>query len=565
MAEKQREFESSSDDAEKLCDACKEDGETNVAVVYCKTCKQFQCAVCKTMHRRISVMKGHTIVDVNDQTAWIGDYDMQGIDICEKHNEILKYYCKVDDELCCSACVISSHLNCGKVGEIEKFTLSNNSNMLKLQATLHDHLFKSTIVLSTIPRLQTDLRTNQKNKVDEIDKIREHVMQLFDTLKTEFESYTDKAVTDMCRTFDSELTTCKQLDEKMRRADACLAGVVKEGTSAQIFTAIKFYNRQVCQFEKSLVESQSQLSTLNINFEFHEQLLQFVEMTDTIATMSVEKVDVFSPMEISIAVSVDVNASVDNKKPFYSGIGFLADGEIVAVDNSHNTCVVMDGQLTVLSQTPLKGRPCDIAVLTGAKLALSHGTHISLHTLGSEHTLSHVRTLPTKARIFSLHALNDDTLVTSTIGCDRPAILVTLNGEEKDFDLPFPTKTFEYDRSKTTYIPSLQLLVQTDVKEHKCYIWNVEEKHCITVEDERIKEPKGVCATSSGIIFVCSSANHSIVQISPTGRILGSFPLTIRWPYSVAVSQDDKRLLVFNASCVERKLQLFKLTYIHKH
>ena len=336
--------------------------------------------------------------------------------------------------------------------------------------------------------------------------------------------------------------------------------MAKDGTPVQVWSAIHFYNKQVSQFVSSLKQSMSQLSKLNINHEFHEQLLQFVEMTDKIATMSVETVDAFTPMELSLTTSVNLKATVDAKEPFYSGIDVFADGRIIVVDNYNRKCNIMDCQLSVLSQTQLKIAPLDVAVFTRTNVAISHDRAISLYTLNGDNTLSLTRTLQTKASYFSLCALDNDTLVGSTYDCNRPAKRVALTGEEKDFDLPFPIKTYKVEENNTTYIPSLDILVVTDKEAHKCYLWNVKEKTSIVVEDDRMKEPVGVCVTSSGVIYVCSSDNHSIVQISPTGKVLGSFRLTTPWPYSVAMSRDDKQLLVFNSTVEQKKLQLFKLT-----
>ena len=566
MAESKLEIETSSEDVDKYCDACKMIGERNVAVVYCKTCKQYQCDMCNGTHKRIAALKGHIVVDVNDKAAGIVAFDMQGIDKCGKHNKKLKFYCKDHSKLCCSTCVISSHLKCGDVAEIDTYTNSNKDNLDQLQTSLQNNLFKSSVVSSTIPRLQTDLRKNQDNDLQKIDKIKKKVIQLFDTFIAEFKSNTDKAIVEVCKTLDSELTTCKELDVKMRHVESFLDGVAKQGTPAQVFSAINVYTIQVGQFLTSLEQSQSMLSTLNTNLKIHEKLMQFVEMTDTIATLSVEKIGVFIPMELSRVASVHVKASGDDKGvPMYSGIDFHADGRVLAVDNFNDKCVVMDGNLSILGQTKLENKPCDVTIYAGNKVAISHGNAIGLHTLNKDHTLLKSRTLQTKDSFFSLYPLDDDTLVASTYECDRPVKLMNLTGEEKHFDLTFPTKRYSFDQSKTTYSHSQSLLVLTDMEAHTCYLWNMEQKTSIIVEDERIKKPMAVCATSSGLIFVCSYATGSIFQISPTGKVLGSFRLETGNPHSLAVSRDDKHLLVLNSTVGHETLQLFKLTQDTKH
>ena len=119
-------------------------------------------------------------------------------------------------------------------------------------------------------------------------------------------------------------------------------------------------NKQVSQFVPSLKQSMSQLSTLNINHEFHEQLLQCVDMTDKIATMSVETVDAFTPMKLSLTTSVNLKTTVYAKQPLYSGIDVFADGRIIVVDKSNRKCNIMDCQLSVLGRSEERrvGKKC---------------------------------------------------------------------------------------------------------------------------------------------------------------------------------------------------------------
>ena len=567
MAESKVEIETSSEDMDKYCDACKEVGETNVvAVFFCQTCKQYQCEICNGMHKRIPSLKGHTIDSVNDQVTVNEDFGMHGIDRCENHNELAKFFCKTEDQLCCSNCVLSTHLKCVVV-EIDELTGTNDTNMVELQTTIQEGMILASKLMSSSARCSKDLREDQENLIQEIDKIKVNAMQLIDTFKEEFHSETDEAISTMCHTSDSELTKSKHINEDFRRIEAFMNDVAKEGTPAQVFSAITVYTKQVSRFMTSLKQSLSQMFTLNINLDFNEKLIKFVEMTDSIATMSVERIDVFNPMELrtSYVASVDVNELRDENEPFYTGIDFLSDDRVIAVDNKNSTCVVMNGQLSVLGRNKVNKQPYDCCALADSTVAISYGNsrshdqHISLHIVHKYHTHSVIKTFKTKASYFSLDVLNEDTLVANTIECDQPAKLVTLDEEEKDIDFPFPPKVYALGDSKTTCIPSLDILVLTDKAADKCYLWNVKENTSIVVEDERIKEPRGVCATSSGVIFVCSSATHSIVQISPKGKVLGSFQLATYCPYSVAVSRDDKKLLLFKKCERQMKLQLFKL------
>ena len=561
MTESKHEIETSSEDFEKYCDACKISGETKLAIVYCETCKQFQCDACNGMHLKIPVMRGHSIVNIEDKTEDKCGLDMQGIDICEKHKEELKFYCKAEDQLCCTSCVVSDHLKCGKVGEIGEFTATNDEEIRKLQDIVQAKLYTSTVHQSTIPRVQKELRKDQMHKLQEIDNIKDKVIQLFDTFKAQFKSNTDKAINDTCVSLDIEMTSCKQLDEKLRCVEASLDDVTKKGTPAQVFTGLNVYKKQVDNLETSVGQDGAQLSCIKIALDFHQKVLQFIEMTDEIATMTVQTIDVFTPKKLSLEISSILKKSKKDKGlPVYSGLDFLPDGRIVAVDNHNTKCVVMDENLSMLGECMLEMKPLDITVLPDNSVAISYGSKLSLYAVNEDNTITHSETLQTEGRYFSLKAFQADTLVASTYNCDRPMKLVTLTGEEKDFDLPFPPIPYGCYKNWSTFIPGplLETLVLTDRDASKCYLLNVKEKVKIVVEDDQIKNPGGVCATTSGHIFVCSTGTKSIVQISPSGKVLGLIPFSYP-PYSIAVSHDEKQLLVFTYTTKNRVLQLYNI------
>ena len=557
MAESNHEIETSSEDVEKYCDACKLASKTKLAIVYCDNCKQFQCDACNEMHRQFPVMFGHTIVNIEDKTG-IRNFDMQGIDRCEKHKEEIQFYCTTDNELCCHSCIVSDHLKCGHDGILDEFTATNDDQTRELQNIIQAKLFTSAAHQLTIPRIQKELREDQSHKLQEIDNIKDKVNQLFDTFKAEFKFKSDEAINDTCGSLDLEMTSCKQLDENLRRVEAFLYDVTKNGTPAQVFNALDVYKKQVDNLKTNGRPDQTQLSSLKIDIKFHQKVLQLIEK----AIKTVQMTDVFTPKKLSLEISSKLKKSkTDANIPFYTGLDFFQDGRIVAVDNHNNTWVVMNGKLSILGEWKLEKQPYDVAVLPDNSVAISHADkEMSLHTVNDDNTQTHIKTLKTKSSFNSLFALDNNTLVASTYECDRPVKLVALTGEEKDFDLPFAPTSYRLYKSRCTFITSSETLVLTDRDDHTCYLQNVKEKLKITLQDEKqIKEPRGVCATTTGQIFICSYGTKSIVQISAAGEIVDSLTLS-QHPVSVALSRDDKQLLVFAKHGEKGQLHRFNIT-----
>ena len=54
---------------------------------------------------------------------------------------------------------------------------------------------------------------------------------------------------------------------------------------------------------------------------------------------------------------------------------------------------------------------------------------------------------------------------------------------------------------------------------------------------ERIKEPTGVCQGPNNSVLVCSEDTHSLVQVSVSGRVIGSHKLDMCYPRTVCMSK----------------------------
>ena len=107
----------------KKCSSKKHDAD---AINYCDSCKIFMCNKCSNLH--MELFEGHKFLKLSK--------DMNEIftGVCKEptHKELLNYYCKTHNILCCAACIskIKSkgnglHQNC-EIYNIEEIVFINN-------------------------------------------------------------------------------------------------------------------------------------------------------------------------------------------------------------------------------------------------------------------------------------------------------------------------------------------------------------------------------------------------------------------------------------------------------
>ena len=123
----------------------------------------------------------------------------------------------------------------------------------------------------------------------------------------------------------------------------------------------------------------------------------------------------------------------------------------------------------------------------------------------------------------------------STHGDKRPIRMITLTGEALDVD-NLPKDEFKKCYSRSTYIRNRNMLISSDILQstHVC-MYNLKDK-CVTksvLKGERIKDPKCVVCIPGDSVLVCSADINARVQVSATGRVLGSHKLDMPYPSTV--------------------------------
>ena len=243
-------------------------------------------------------------------------------------------------------------------------------------------------------------------------------------------------------------------------------------------------------------------------------------------------------------------------------IEFLSDGRLVTVDNKNKKCLIYNEKLEKVGTYQFSYHPQSVVVVSDEEVAVTSGGNYTIDFLrirkSNEITLT--RTVKVTSQYDSICIKDGGHFVAGTIDDTRPARIVSLSGDETDFNINFPNKKYALDKSACTYIRNSEKLVLTDRDEHTVYIYDVSTNTTVVVKNDRIQGPRDVTAGPSDCILVCSENTNSVVQISQFGDIVATYKVDMKYPRSICMSKDQSMLAVSNCCTGEHKLQLFKLT-----
>ncbi|XP_052783259.1 uncharacterized protein LOC128219492 [Mya arenaria] len=445
---------------------------------------------------------------------------MKGLDQCFKHKRAFMYHCEDHTELFCEICAFPRHRRCDNIHEI-----ANIAKNVK-----EDERKKIRASIITASEVIMKCQEDQLNNISRVEEIVKEIDFYKEDLFTKIEKAKAQIVSEITNhnTYENErLNTRRNAAEILKKdLDTLLAmsdSVRENGTETEIFI--------LNHILKSTQDKASQtLNTLLKN-----------DYTVKTGIKSKKR-----PVSLELLKTIEIVKTGDDKKqPFVTGLDFLPDGRIVAVDGYNLKCFILSDTLKRFDAFyKCKTYPNDVSSYSDNNIAVTvNDRTICLLTVGTDHKITLMKTLTISTNCFSICHLNDSTFVVNTHGDPRPARMIGVDGNESDFDnVKFPGRSYEIDESKCTYIPYGDTLVLTDRHDHTVYMFNTVTGKNTKIKDRSIREPRDACVGPDDSVFVCSEKTNSVIQISPDGDILASCNVDMTFPLAVTVSRDGSRM-----------------------
>ncbi|KAH3870487.1 hypothetical protein DPMN_033675 [Dreissena polymorpha] len=559
------------------CEPCMKTNISKTATVFCKDCDEFLCDTCKNPH---TVYKPgqHNIVNVPENKSAPVILDMKGFDKCHEHAREIVFFCQDHSKLCCLSCVLI-HRKCDQLDEIAKVSTQTRPDLQGIKQSLIKLQSEADAIIADCEQSETGLNESIAKISSEVETMKDRIIQLFEGAKQKLISEAKQFKTAEVKRIGNKRDASLKVKEVLNNVLSMCCVVLDRGTPSQQY----IYSEQMKEKQKTIestIDDQRKIkcsSTMTVSFS--KQVTSLLEMgsnsiklnyadNKTVNTSLLSLSPQPMPVTLELLVSVDLPQTGDDKKePLLTGLDFLPDGRLVAVDNKNMKCIILNERLQRLG-TPykFKNNPGSVVCVSHDTLCVTGGGGgikvVYLLSVSTDNTITLTREINTTSKFDSICCMSPSHMVVSTLDDPRPARMVSVDGVESDFDhfLTFPMKTYKVDESKCTYVQSKNTLVLTDRLAHTVYMNDTVNRTSRAVTNENIQEPRGACPGPGYTVLVCSKDNDSIVHLTIHGKILGTYPVDMRYPRSICVSKDDTRLAVSNSAEGTKKLHLYKIS-----
>ncbi|XP_060556263.1 uncharacterized protein LOC132716936 [Ruditapes philippinarum] len=554
---------------ETFCQPCLSKDLQTVADKFCSTCDEFQCNDCSNVHNALGILKKHKLVSVNEAYAASISFQMKALYLCDQHQHSFEFFCEDEKKLCCSKCAIVNHRKCHSVVEIEKIAGNITSPISTLGEKLKEAKEAAESVARHIRSSKDQLAQDIKDIHVKIRQMRDEVMNMFVDLEDSINKRAEILQKETLRNVTKRQT---QNEKHLAGVTKCLEtieNIFKNGTPVQIYIAQHKMESKVNALCRNIKDEYKKLEKMKMSFQFDQTLkLPPLPITEYVPgqllVKSNRQEDVHSvnmTMTLTPVSAIGLKKTEDDiDEPLYSGIDFLTDGRLVAVDNRNKKCLVYNERIEKVGSYQLSRHPLSVVVISEEELAITSGYQIEILHVSKCNKISSRRICKVKTQYYSICLKDDRQFVVGTYNEPKPVRIVSLTGKEHDFSVNFPNKSYPLDGSACTYIKSSDNVVITDRNEHIVYIYDIKTDARVLVKDDQIQEPRGAAIGPWDTILVCCRNTNSIVQISQTGSILSSYRIDMMHPCKICVSRDKSLLVVTNSYPGNNTMQKFKIS-----
>jgi len=406
-----------------MCGPCGRTKKTTPASVLCSTCDAHLCRECCRIHQ-IHVPGEHVFSSIQDDKEGHVLIDLQGLDCCEEHNRAFVYVCKDHDALVCDECLFYQHRKCDDINKLTEMTpIEDVSGPV---TELRNKMSSGSDLLEKCEMHLQGIEGRRDEIVRHFDQQKVEMSRRFDEAKTRvLEELDAHDASDISR-LQGVKCGVEAMRTNVQKMVSLHESVEGNGTEAEKFIINFACKKKDTQITNKLDELKINNYSVSLKLTWNKQIQNFINSDDLVAHLQVtpsivdddlsafdnesgidfpivdcnltdlpasEKSpnfanysgdstsqlqtlpedDVPRPVTLTLKARLDlVKADGDEQLPFVTGLAFIDDGRIAAVDLRNRLCFIMNAGLQRLgSGFRFQDKPYDIVCFMENNLAVT--------------------------------------------------------------------------------------------------------------------------------------------------------------------------------------------------
>ncbi|XP_071146788.1 E3 ubiquitin-protein ligase Trim36-like [Mytilus edulis] len=278
--------------SEKMCDSCKLNNKSELALSWCPVCEEAFCKACEICHKSFKISAKHPLVLLKEFSTTNEKSNISTILSCEEHaEEIIKIYCVQHSKPLCTLCATLAHRKCDEVISIENAASGIKDS--KQTAQFVENLKQKREVLKALIKNRKELLAKCKNDASEMqDKvkcIRQDLFKQISEKEDKINAEISKSKKQIELAVSNDAAKLESLESTIVNWISLTETCLKHGSDQQCLFEINKISGNKATFDKDFSQNISKIQDMTINFTDDKDFVQFRDKINSLGHISISE------------------------------------------------------------------------------------------------------------------------------------------------------------------------------------------------------------------------------------------------------------------------------------
>lgn len=545
------------------CSICDRRNTTINAETWCLLCEEFLCRVCREHHSLSRYTEGHRTIPVLEYKE-LSTFIKDTTQTCSEHGRKYEFLCNIDDKLCCTQCVTSTHKKCTDFICLDDLISSCNFNNLD-----HDIQRNLECQSQNLTCARKDREGNRKLVKEQNEKYRNDMKSVRQKINEYFDQLENKLSEELDYTTDLQVKTLSEIVDDIQALQMAVDQMKRTAKDFNElpndllkFCGLRKLRTDVCTMEsevKSLIESEK-MDRINVEMSISSDVSTFLRKNKSLGTIRViSRMRTISLMDkkhtknlcaaVSVAQRGDIRLELSKQIQVpegkagitITGCTVTSTGTIYLADFSPSKRILtikVDGTFGrdfTFTDYPVY----DLALIDETHIALTTGSYrvIKIIDITTQCTLN---TIKTPGNVYGVTFENG-----SLVYCVGKEQIIRLNLSDQS------TAEVESGKLKNnSYICyGNEKYYHTGANGESIVCRGLNGDVIWAFESEKLRSPRSLAAHKSGAVFVVGESSNNLLLINKDGQTFTELLTNadgLKKPVALACNSETNTLVVCN-------------------
>ena len=500
-------------DLDVHCDPCKYTDIHKEATHYCTECQENLCKACAESHKRLKLLRNHTLVPISHSDA--SKQPPSNPVLCECDQKVtVTDFCDTHKEVICESCRTIKHRKCNTCS-----TYTKRATEETLKETIKNAEKQKREIEKSITMRNEDLDYLSVVKAScrgNVETYAEQLKLFIDSLKLETLKDIDKCEDEQRRKIEQQIISLSTVKKVIEKDETVVQLAMRSGNESVMFAADIKISKHLEDYQTLLHDIAEDIICPKLEFETNKQVIAFQEKETTLGTVNTSsKRKLFPGLTVQSCSEIDIKLPGDDSDPYITGCIIMPDGDILICDRNNKKVKHFSKVFNFLGSLQLQGRTWDASMVDETTIIVCMTDNKQLQYIDIKPKLQKGRALNLDIYCYGVDVVGNEIFIS---GAHDHGIRVYDKQGQMKRKIKFGLHVMNFGYLKVK--PNLNTcnIYITDNVRNMLICLKTDGSAVFEYSDNDLKYPRGLCVDNEGNSIVCGFNSSNVHVVNAMGE-----------------------------------------------